>query len=124
MDIRLDMNPISPGFGDAVFINGPLTEQGVTHGRVEVVAQRLRLRLMTFRTEWFMNTGYGIPYLDILGRKPSKGVVDRTFQQAILEENGVAGIDSFSSSFSNRQYKATFRVRVGDEVSDPISITL
>lgn len=125
MDIKLDMNPISQGHGDAVFINGPLTRDGVTIGEKEVVAQRLRIRLLTFLNEWFADVNYGVPYYQrILGKKPVKSAIDQIFQQAILEERGVSEILSYTSSFSNRQYKASFKVRVGAEVTDPITIFL
>lgn len=125
MDIKLDLDPISPEYGDAVFINGPLTEEGLTTERKETVAQRLRIRLLTFQNEWFANISYGIPYYQrILGKKPAKSTVDHIFQQAILEERGVKEILSYSSTFSGRSYSASFRVRVGDEITDPISISL
>lgn len=125
MDIKLDMNPTSQGYGDAVFINGPLTTMGVTTEVKEVVAQRLRIRLLTFQNEWFANTSYGVPYYQrILAKKPTRAAIDQIFQQAILEERGVSEILSYTSSFSNRQYKASFKVRVGSEVTDPITIFL
>lgn len=124
MDIKLNLDPASTSFGDAVFINGPLTRQGVTGPFTENVAQRLRIRLLTFEEEWFLDTVYGIPYWQrILGRKPTKSAIDQILQQEILEENGVKEIISFSSSFVNRKYSAQFRVRaVNGEVTDTISI--
>lgn len=125
MDIKLDMNPISPKYGDAVFINGPLTTEGLRVEEKEVVAQRLRIRLLTFQNEWFADTSYGIPYYQsILAKKPAKSAIDQIFQQEILSERGVSEILSYTSSFSNRQYRASFKVRVGAEVTDPITILI
>ena len=116
MDILLDFTT-----HDAVFVNGQTV---VTGERTEVVAQRLLIKLTTFRGEWFLDTEYGVPYWDILGKKIKKEAVDRIFQQAILEERGVREITFFSSTFTNRVYSMTFRVRVtsGDETSN-ITIT-
>lgn len=125
MDIKLDLDPISPNFGDAVFLNGPLTTEGVTTGEIQTTAQRLRIRLLTFMTEWFADVGYGIPYYQrILAKKPSKSSVDQIFQQAILAERGVKEITSFNSTFSNRVYSATFRVKVEGGETNPITISL
>ena len=125
MDIKLDLDVISPTLGDAIFINAPLTKDGVTTTPKETVAQRLRIRLLTFQNEWFADTTYGIPYYQqILGKKPRKATVDQIFQQAILSEAGVKEITSFESTFSNRVYSVTFRVRVEGGETDNISISL
>lgn len=117
MDLLLD--PVSH---DCVFINGATP---VTLERTDVVAQRLKIKLLTFRGEWFLDTSYGIPYWQrILGLKIRKSDLDLIFQQAILEERGVKEITFFRSSFSSRIYSLTFRVKVtsGDE-TETITIT-
>lgn len=124
MDIKLDLDPLSAGFGDALFINRPLTKEDVTQPFTENVAQRLRIRLLTFEEEWFLDTTYGVPYWQrILGKKPTKSAVDQILQQEVLSENGVKEIVSFTSSFVNRKYSASFQVRVvNGEVTDTINI--
>ena len=124
MDILLNNDVTSPSFGDAVWINGPLTADNLTTDPASVVAQRLRIRLQTFLGEWFLATGYGVPYWQrILGRKVSKTSVDRIFQEQILGERGVREIVSFSSTFQNRQYDMSFRVRALDgSVTESITV--
>ena len=124
MDLLLDSNPVSPSYGDLTFKNGPLTPDFTTQSRTDVVAQRLWIRLRTFRTEWFLDEGYGVPYWNILGKKISKAQVDLIFQREILAEAGVVEITAFESSIKNRQYSMSFRVRVstGDE-TDTITVT-
>lgn len=116
MDLLLDEN------NDLVFING---QTPVTSYPVQVVAQRLSIRLRTFLGEWFLNTTYGVPYWQrILGKKTTKAAIDKIFQQQILEEVGVMQITSFNSTFENRQYSLSFRVKVvSGEVSQPITIS-
>jgi len=116
MDLLLDEN------NDLVFING---QTPTTSYPVQVVAQRLGIRLRTFLGEWFVNTSYGIPYWQrILGRKTTKAAIDKIFQQQILDEVGVMQITSFNSTFENRQYSLSFRVKVvSGEVSPAITIT-
>lgn len=125
MDLLIDNDPISPSYGDLIFKNGPLTPEFTTQSRVDVVAQRLFILLRTFEGEWFLDTEYGIPYFQsILGKKTSKSAVDLIFQREILAENGVKELTFFESTFVNRQYSLTFRVKVtsGDE-TDNITIT-
>ncbi len=125
MDLLIDKEPISSGYGDIVWRNGPLRKEETTQSRIDVVAQRLLILLRTFKGEWFLDTDYGIPYFQsILGMKTSKSAVDLIFQKAILAENGVRELTFFESTFVNRQYSMTFRVKVttGEE-SGLITIT-
>lgn len=110
---------------DCVFINGPLTREGITSPLTETVAQRLKILLLTFMGEWFWDTTYGVPYFQsMLGRKVTKERVDLIFNQKILEEPGVREILTFDSTFNNRVYSLTFSVRVTDgTITAPITIT-
>lgn len=113
MDFKLETSLISPNYHDIVWNNGPLTKEYTTQPLTETVAQRLKIRLLTFLEEWVFNTAYGVPYHQrILGKKASKDSVDLIFQQQILEESGVKEIVSFTSTFVNRQYSLSFSVRV------------
>jgi hypothetical protein len=125
VDLLISQDPISPDYGDIVWRNGPLRKEETTQSRVDVVGQRLLILLRTFKGEWFLDTEYGIPYFQsILGMKTSKSAVDLIFQKAILAENGVKELTFFESTFVNRQYSMTFRVKVttGEE-SGLITIT-
>lgn len=73
-----------------------------------------------------MDTTYGVPYFQrLLGKKQaSKSGIDLIFQQAILEEVGVKEIVSFESTFRNRQYSLTFKVKVvTGEITAPITLS-
>lgn len=107
MDLKLDQFD-----SDLIWVNGPLTKADVTQPFTENVRQRLLIRLRTYEGEWFMDTTYGVPYMQsILGRKTPKPTVDRILQEEILAENGVREILSFSSSLVNRVYSMKFSVR-------------
>lgn len=110
---------------DIVWNNGPLTKEFTTQPFTQTVSQRLKIRLLTFKGEWFMDTNYGPPYWqEILSMKVNKSRVDRIFQQQILLEPGVKEIVSFSSTLVNRQYSLNFRVKVfSGEVTAPILIS-
>lgn len=110
---------------DIIWVNRPLTRDDMTQPFTETVAQRLKIRLLTFRGEYFLNTDHGVPYWsEILGKKPGKARVDAIFQEQILLEVGVKEIVSFVSTFVNRQYSLTFSVKVvSGDVTESITIT-
>lgn len=116
MDLLLDNNH------DMVFVNG---ETPVTSDRIDVVSQRLTIRLLTFLGEWRYNTLYGVPYYQlILGIKNRKSDVDIVFQTEILKEPGIKSIVSFDSSFEDREYIFSFRARIDTgDLTDLIQIS-
>lgn len=121
MDLKLDEST-----HDCVFNNAPLTKAFTTQPYTETVAQRLKIRLLTFQEEYVFDTNYGVPWFQrVLGKKTSKASVDLLLQQNILLETGVKEITSFSSTLVNRDYSMTFRVKVvSGEETTPITITL
>jgi len=115
VDLLLD--PITH---DCVFING---ECPVTQQRIDVVPQRLKIRLLTFLGEWVFNTVYGVPYFQsILGHKTAKESIDNIFREQILLENGVAEILTFESTFINRIYSLSFKFRCTDATVATVTI--
>lgn len=110
---------------DILWVNGPMTRDQTTQPYTETVAQRLKIRLLTFKNEWQFNTDYGPPWWqEILGKKPGKARLDSILQEQILAEIGVKEIVSFNSTFVNRQYSLTFSVKVVDgSVTEAITIT-
>lgn len=121
MDLKLDEVT-----HDCLWVNGPLRKSETTQPYTETVAQRLKIRLLTFMGEYFWDTSYGVPYWQrLLGiKQTSKAAIDLIFNQKILEEPGVKEIVTFNSTFSNRIYSLTFSVRVVDgSVTDVISVS-
>lgn len=105
MDILLDEST-----HDAVFING---QTPVTNGVADALKQRLKIKFLTFKGEWFLNTNYGTPYFQqVFGKGRSKGVIDLLFRGLILEDKDVANILEFDSKLSSsRVYSLSFRVK-------------
>ena len=106
---------------DMVFTNGGTS---VTSQLTEIVAQRLKIKLLTFKGEWILNTEFGIPYFtDVFGKVSSKTYVDAIFQKAIIETEGVTKITSFYSEVSNsRHYVVTFSVSTSS--GETVTITI
>lgn len=110
MDLLVNRERDTDGYGDMVFINGstPITDEFV-----DAVAQRVFILLRTFESEWYLNDTTGVPYLTrILGQKVEKSTVDRILQQKILEQSGVADILEFNSTLSGKRvYEVSMRIR-------------
>lgn len=118
MDLLLDSD------NDLVFVNGSAS---VTPDRAGAVQQRLKVKLLSFLGEWYLDTSYGIPYFQqIFGKGRSKGAIDSILQQKILEEDGVLRITKFESSLStSRTYSLVFAVVVDDgDTTNDIEISV
>ena len=123
-DMKIDDNPLSPSFGDLMYDNNGVT---VTVDQADSVAQKLSIKLRTFKTEWFINTDTGIPYYqEIFGKVRNKQTIDAIFQKAILEEPDVLEIVEFSSSIDvGRTYSLIFRVRTSlNQLTNNIQINV
>lgn len=123
-DMKVDYDPLSPTYGDVIYDNSMAT---TTEDLGVSVAQKLTIRLTTFKGEWFINTGHGVPYYqEIFGKVRNKETIDLIFQQQILQEPAVVEITEFSSEIApNRTYSLNFRVRItSGQVTDNIQINL
>lgn len=108
MDLKMDF---SNGKHDLLFVDG---ECPTTSDAIDRVIQRLYIRLRTFYGEWWLDTEYGVPWLErILGQKVRKEAVDIILQEQILQESEVAEVFDFSSTLDvpSRFYQCKFRVR-------------
>lgn len=111
--------------GDVIFSNYPMTREDMTCGLRTSVAQRLVMRLKTFKGEWFMDTTHGFPYFqEVIGKKINKEQVDNIYRREILKERGVKNLTYFKSTLGkDRRYNLEFRVSVGDGTfSDTIGL--
>lgn len=123
MDLLVEKDRNKSNFGDMIFVNGGCP---ITANFVDAVAQRVFILLRTFQDEWYLNTTTGVPYLQsILGYKVPIGTVDRIIQEKILQEEGVAAIEQFTSSMGgNRVYEASMTIRTtqGDTFTESVTV--
>lgn len=81
------------------------------------------MKLRTFEGEWFMDTRYGIPYLEQIRTARNKKEVDAILVSEIVEEAGVNYVSDFTSYnyISDRLYEITATI-VTDEGEITIAI--
>ncbi|HAZ7467264.1 TPA: hypothetical protein J7723_001590 [Escherichia coli] len=109
-DLKLD------GSNDLIMVDGDLT---LTTTKSEIAAQTLGITLRTFRGEWFLNSNFGVPYLqEIIGVAKKKEIVDRIFLSTIASNVYIDNINSYTSSYDrdDRYYSMNVTVTVGEQV--------
>ena len=75
------------------------------------IAQSLRIRLLLFLGEWFLDTDEGVPFFqDVFKKNPNLGAIEAALKQRILGTPGVTELISFSLEFneSGRQLTVDF----------------
>lgn len=101
---------------DLQIVNGDLV---LTTTKTEIAGQTLGITLKTFQGEWFLNSQFGVPYLqEVIGVAREKEIVDKIFLSEIAQNIYVDNINSFTSKFDRDQrvYEATYTVTVGEEL--------
>lgn len=92
VDILLDND------GDISLVNGKISLTNNT-------AQAVKIRLKTFRSEYFLDIKRGIPYYQsILGKKTTKQQIDSIFKKEILSVKNVLKIVYYKSFCENQTY--------------------
>ena len=89
----------------------------LTSSVAESLSQRLKIKLLTFYGEWFLDATEGVDYYgSILGKNRSKQAIDSLFMKKILEEDDVTSITSFESHIDKeiREYSLSFSVVTSD----------
>lgn len=79
----------------------------------ELTAQRLSIKLRTYRGEWYLDLSEGIPYFQRIFKRSSnaKAVADTIFKNEINNDDGVISLNSFTSQLSNTGvYSLSFNV--------------
>lgn len=79
----------------------------------ERVAQQIKVTLKMFLGDWFLDTDFGVPYLEsILVKTPNRAEIESIFRARILDVPGVDSITSMSLNIDRemRQLFVSFEV--------------
>lgn len=108
-DLKLDDS------NDLILSNGDLQ---LTTKRSEICKQSLGITLKTWKGEWFLDTDFGVPYLqEIIGVARKKEIIDKIFLSYIAANEYVDSIKSYSSTEdrTGRYYSATYTIICGED---------
>ena len=103
------------------------TASELTTSTSENLAQRLLIRLRTFRGEWFLDQDLGVDYFgQILGKNRNKATVDAIIQAEILQEREVLQLDEYNSTYNNslRKLDIAFKARTIDGFFAAVDLTI
>lgn len=90
----------------------------------KVAQQTLKINLLFFEGEWFLDNTYGIPYFqEILGKVSNTNLVDTIIQETVRESYNIDRITSFSSSISPDRVYSVDLLEAITEDGEIISIT-
>jgi hypothetical protein len=71
--------------------------------RADKVAQQIKMTLLTFLGEWFLDIGFGVPYLEeILIKNPRLTSVESILRAKIKDVPDVEKITSFAMTYNRR----------------------
>lgn len=67
----------------------------------ERVAQQIKIQLLTWLGEWFLDTMHGVPYLDyILVKNPSLELIASIFREQIMKVDDVDCVNSLEIDYN------------------------
>lgn len=82
----------------------------------ERVAQQIKIQLLTFLGEWFLDITHGVPYLEyVLVKNPNFTLVRELFREQILKVDGVSSLVSIDLSYTPSTRKVTLSYEVETE---------
>lgn len=59
----------------------------------ERVGQQIKVTLLAFLGEWFLDTSFGVPYFDqVLVKNPDRAAIEAVFRARILDVPGVSRV--------------------------------
>jgi hypothetical protein len=90
----------------------------------EAVGQHVRVRLMTYEGEWFLDNQVGVPWIrDIVGHQYDPIMAESVLKAEILDTDGVTDISSFSVRFDNStRGLSAFNIDVVTEYEQEVNI--
>lgn len=101
----------------------------LTSGTAQAAAQRLRVRLLMFLGEWFLDTASGLPYFqEIFVTVPDDGVLRTLFRNQIAADSYVVAVPTcnvrIDRALRNLSVDFVAQVVSGEEISFDISAGL
>lgn len=94
-------------------------------GDENTVKQRIKLALLTFKGEWFLNEDLGIPYYqEILGQKNSLDSIKSIFIDAIQRIDGVKELQSLNIKLDDSSRNILIQFAVIDRNNNLIEMEL
>ncbi len=116
---------INPDTHDIDLVDG--TQLRLCEDKRELIRQKLEIRLLKIRGEWYINLLDGVPYFESIFGKNKKKAADAIFKRTIKNTEGVIKITRFESELSEkdgRLYRLKFSVTTDEGPIDDLEVNL
>jgi hypothetical protein len=95
----------------------------VTTNEADLITQKLKIKLLWFKEEWFLDENYGIPYFqEVFVKGVNLDDIDDVFRSAIANEDGVVELISYSSSINESTRELTINSKIKTRSGEIVSI--
>lgn len=82
----------------------------------ERVAQQIKITLLAFKCEWFLDQRFGVPYLDsVMVKNPNLAYIRGILRAKILDVPGVKTVVSLSAQLNAQERTLTVSYEVSTE---------
>ena len=117
---------VAYGGGSTTSLRSAVSSQ-LTTSTSENLAQRLSIRLKTFKGEWFLDENLGIDYFgQVFGKNRKKATIDALLQSEIVRDAEVLQIAEYDSVYDNtlRKLNISFKIRTLDGFYAVVNLTI
>lgn len=84
----------------------------------ERVAQQIKVKLLTFLGEWFLDTTWGVPYLEyILVKQPNQELIKQILSEQILSVDDVKSLNALELDYQVKVRTLIINYEVSTEYS-------
>lgn len=92
----------------------------------DAIGLNIKTRIKSWVGDCFFDTSAGIDWVNRLGSKSQRELLELDLRNIILQSEGVTGINSFSTSLVNRQFTADYSVETvySKSYTDAIEVTV
>ena len=90
------------------------------------VAQQVKMTLLTFEAEWFLDIDFGVPYHDkILVKRPRRQEIETILRERVKDVPGVSGVAEMKLLIDHplRQFAAELHITT-PEGNETVELTL
>lgn len=95
----------------------------LTTDNAQSVAQKIKIRLLRYLGEYFLDTTKGIDYFGTIFRKGTpKSAIDVIFIDEILNTTGVVSVDVYESIITSGVYTASFVATTSEGITFQFNI--
>lgn len=92
----------------------------------QAIGLNVKTRLQSWVGDCFFDTGAGIDWVNRLGSKSQRALLEQELRRVILQSFGVSGIAAFDSTLIGRNFSATFTINTiyGQAYKDTVNVEI